>query len=243
MSEARQRILVVEDNPVNHLMIRSFLERRGFEVQVVENGAEAVSFLEAHCAALVLMDIHMPVMEGDVAARLIRGMDGTGKTIPIIALTSEANESMRARVTNAGMNELITKPFQPDVLINVIHRHLALPPDDSYAGKRFEKLRDYTAGDLAHEAELKLLFVQNLEELEKEVAQLTRQSNTNGFRACLHKCKTTLQFIDDPYLNQLLEQIQTAIHVSSYQQLPADLHQLFSATCDDLIRDLQRVEN
>jgi len=119
------RVLLVEDNEINQIIARSFLESWGVQVDVANNGKEAVEKVLKMKYALVLMDIQMPVMDGYEATRQIRAMsDAHYRNIPILALTASAMLGMRDKVIEAGMNDFISKPFVPEDLHRKIHLHV-----------------------------------------------------------------------------------------------------------------------
>lgn len=115
-----ERILVAEDNAINQKLIAKLLERLGFEATIVADGAQAVEAALSGKFQLVLMDCHMPVMDGYEAARKIR--DG-GARVPIVALTA-TTISERGRCTEAGMDDFLGKPIQPEQLRETIERWL-----------------------------------------------------------------------------------------------------------------------
>jgi signal transduction histidine kinase/CheY-like chemotaxis protein len=110
------RVLLAEDNPVNALLARSLLVRSGCTVVGVANGAEAVAALKDAPYDIVLMDVHMPVMDGYDATRAIRAAGGRMAATPVIALTAAAMEEDRRACVAAGMDDFITKPLDPDRL-------------------------------------------------------------------------------------------------------------------------------
>lgn len=103
-------VLLAEDNSINALIAKSFLEKFGHTVKHVENGLLAVEAMEQDWADLILMDIHMPEMDGIDATRAIRAREN-GKTIPIVGLTAEAFTERHSVFKEAGMNDVLTKPF------------------------------------------------------------------------------------------------------------------------------------
>lgn len=116
------RVLLAEDNPINALLAKSLLVRNGCHVVAVGNGAEALRAVQDAPYDLVLMDVHMPVMDGFEATRAIRALGGSFLEIPIIALTAAAMEEDRRACKNAGMNDFITKPLDPAMLSSVLER-------------------------------------------------------------------------------------------------------------------------
>ena len=114
-------LLLVEDNPLNVLVAQTMLENNGARVDVASNGAEALERLDTNRHRLVLMDLHMPVMDGYEATALLRQR---GETLPIIALTASMPKEVETEALAAGLNGVIVKPFSPDELYRVILQHL-----------------------------------------------------------------------------------------------------------------------
>jgi CheY-like chemotaxis protein/anti-sigma regulatory factor (Ser/Thr protein kinase) len=110
-----QRILVVEDDPVSREVAVFLLEGAGLVPVVAGNGREAIEMAGAGRYAAILMDIEMPVMNGLDATRALRGMPGLA-TIPILAMTANAFDEDRRRSLDAGMNDHLGKPVQPEML-------------------------------------------------------------------------------------------------------------------------------
>ncbi len=110
-------ILLVEDNEVNILVAKTFLERWGAAVDVAMNGQEALDKLDKNKHKLILMDMHMPVMDGYESTKRMRA---DGVKIPIIALTASLPREVENRIKEVGINEIVVKPFVPDNLFRVI---------------------------------------------------------------------------------------------------------------------------
>jgi PAS domain S-box-containing protein len=121
-AEARRvRVLVVDDNEVNLLIAGEMLSYAGAEVHTAEDGVQALQRLQSETFDLVFMDMQMPVMDGLEATRRIRARTD-GPRVPIVAMTANALPADRERCLQAGMDDVITKPIDPDRLVAVVRR-------------------------------------------------------------------------------------------------------------------------
>ncbi len=119
------RILLAEDNAVNRKVAVSLLQKEGYQVTTVENGAEAVDAWKQGEFDIILMDCQMPVMDGyEASARIVGDGDWERRRTPIIALTANAMDSDRQRCEEAGMEGFVAKPFTRDQLLEEIVRLL-----------------------------------------------------------------------------------------------------------------------
>jgi CheY-like chemotaxis protein len=116
-------ILLVEDDAANVLTISSYLEAKGYRLSFVENGQEALEFVQTRCPSLILMDIQMPVMDGLEAIKQIRQDLGLTE-IPIVALTALAMKGDQERCLEAGANEYLSKPLKLKYLDELVQRYL-----------------------------------------------------------------------------------------------------------------------
>lgn len=112
-------VLLAEDNEVNATIAIAFLEKLGHTVRHAENGAIAVQIAAENWADLILMDVHMPEMNGIDATKVIRATK-LGKTLPIIGLTAEAFAERHVHFIEAGMMDVLTKPYTEQQLINAL---------------------------------------------------------------------------------------------------------------------------
>ncbi|MFW2371756.1 MAG: ATP-binding protein [Gammaproteobacteria bacterium] len=119
-----QRILIAEDNLANQAVAQAMLEMQGCQVYLAKNGYEALSILDSMDFDLVLMDVHMPVMDGIEATREIRKKTGSVARTPIIALTANAMVDDRNACLAAGMDDFLSKPFTQAQLQNMLQKWL-----------------------------------------------------------------------------------------------------------------------
>jgi signal transduction histidine kinase/DNA-binding response OmpR family regulator len=153
-------ILLVEDNYISQRVARTSLEKDGFtNLEIAENGRVAIRMFEKKEYELILMDIRMPVMDGLEATERIRQIERTNtqrKTSYIVAFTAYAVEGDKERFLEAGMDDYIAKPFQPDELVRVITK---------YAGKR----------EFRRQKSLKILLAED-NKINQKVAMKTLES-------------------------------------------------------------------
>ena len=117
------RILIVDDEPVNLLVVQAFLEESGLIVDIAEDGVQAIEKARANDYALILMDMQMPNLNGLEATRQIRAIRDPLST-PILAMTANAFAEDKARCLAAGMNDFLVKPFDPEALFSSLIRWL-----------------------------------------------------------------------------------------------------------------------
>ncbi len=117
------RILVAEDNRVNQLVVTRLMEKQGHMVTVAASGREAIAALNRDNFDVILMDIHMPEVDGLQATRMIRAREQyTGHHIPIIAVTAFAMKGDAEKCLEAGMDAYIAKPIQATELFLKINQ-------------------------------------------------------------------------------------------------------------------------
>ena len=157
------RVLVAEDHPVNRQYMAALLDNLGHQAHFSNNGQEAVQAAREQHFDVVLMDLHMPVLDGIGATRAIRALsDPASATVPIVALTADAFEQTRERCLVAGMNDFLTKPVSPQKLSSMLRRlfgnsaggsaRAAAPLGLSGSGEVGHPLIDETALHLAMQA-------------------------------------------------------------------------------------------
>lgn len=127
-AEYNERILLVEDNPVNQKLALRLLEKAGFKADVASNGDEAIHCLKTQLYDLVLMDIQMPEMDGFEATRIIRNPESQvlNHNVPIIAMTAYAMKEDQEKCFEYGMDDYISKPIKPRDLIDKLTMYLKI---------------------------------------------------------------------------------------------------------------------
>ena len=112
-------ILVVDDFDDTRLLLRTWLERRGFRVVEAENGLQAVNQAETETPDLIIMDMQMPQLDGLSATRRIRGLKSMD-SVPIVAVSAYGADQFRDQALAAGCNDYVSTPFEPATLEGII---------------------------------------------------------------------------------------------------------------------------
>jgi len=176
-SEHSLRVLLAEDNPVNQTLAMRILERLGHKVQVVNNGKEALGRAQGEEFDVILMDVQMPEMDGLEATAAIRDAEaGTGKHVPIVAMTAHAMKGDREKCLSAGMDGYLSKPIRIDELKQAMSeidktRNMGQSPAQSSfrAIGQLELLLDSVMGDRALLAEMAELWLADSAKQERQI--------------------------------------------------------------------------
>ena len=224
----RGRILLVEDNVINQQVAIGILQIQGYEVAVANNGREA---LEAHAQTpfdLVLMDCHMPEMDGFEATRAIRAREqaGGGRRLPIVALTANAMAHDREECLEAGMDDHLSKPFSMAKLQEMLDRWISAKPaaEPTVAelaaqatAKAAEVLDREVLDRLAQVLEPELvsrvlnLYLAELPGLVEKLREAVRAGDGAGLRNAAHSLKSCSQNIGARALGRYCSEIEACL--------------------------------
>ncbi len=117
----KKKVLLVEDNKINQMITQKMLEKRGISCNIIDNGEDAIEDVKANDYDLILMDVHLPGINGTEATSEIRKFNSH---IPIVALTAISLNENREMLLSYGMNEVITKPFEPEHFYTIVTKYL-----------------------------------------------------------------------------------------------------------------------
>ena len=119
----QRTVLVVDDFDDTRLLLRTWLQRKGFRVIEAENGKQAVAAAQSHRPDFIIMDVEMPELDGLEATRQIRQLNQIPR-IPIVAVSAYGADQYRAQALEAGCDEYVSTPFDPEELEKLIHSFL-----------------------------------------------------------------------------------------------------------------------
>jgi len=212
---AGNKILLVEDNPVNQRVAQRILQKLSAEVTIANNGAEALERIAASRFDAVLMDCQMPVMDGFTATRRIRELERSrgGKRLPIIALTANVMSEDRENCIAAGMDAHLGKPIESAQLSEALGRYLK--PSVPVAAVDREALRELTGGDAEFERELAQTFVSSGDQCLAEIIAALRVSDLDTVRKRAHALKGASANIHALGLSKVASNLESAARENS----------------------------
>ncbi|WP_320045568.1 response regulator [uncultured Desulfobacter sp.] len=190
------RVLLAGDNVITRKIVINLLEKRGHSAVVAQNGIEALAALEdqEHPFDIILMDVQMPEMDGiETTAHIREKEKGTGKHIPIIALTAHAMKSDQEVCLNAGMDGYVAKPLQPEALFTAIHYLTETVAAHTHEKRSavFDREQSVASvgGDMDLLREIADLFVENAPHMMVEIKNAIDQRNAYRLNRAAHLLK------------------------------------------------------
>ena len=240
------RVLVVEDNKVNQLLVKNMLRKFGFEqFDTASNGREALEQLRNQDYDIILMDIQMPEMDGYEITREIRQrMRREIRQVPIIALTADASDKEKARAKEAGMNDYVVKPYTPEELYNAMARFIpdpgtpvpardAVPSRSALPGMSIDFLEKYTGGDQELAIQLIDIFLRQLPDALEKLEYHIPKKEWKQVHAIAHKLKSSVSIFE---LSELKKRIINIEEHARDQVNLEEVPRLFSE-----VRELGRI--
>jgi PAS domain S-box-containing protein len=244
-----EKILLVEDNEINTFLALKQLQRIGFVVSAVNNGRQAVDAVTREHFDLVFMDCHMPEMDGFAATQEIRQLEsGTGRHLPIVAMTADARTEDHQNCLRAGMDDYVSKPTSLDSLRAVLDRWLPNPDrrqstrltaarSGPAASLRLAKLLELFDGD--REAVVTLLTAAS-GSIKADFARIENCVASGEFAAVVeaaHRLKGTSASIRSPQLGELSAAVERAAQAD---HVPDTLLAELRAAVESLVADVER---
>ncbi len=226
------KILLVEDDRMNQFVMKQFFKKWNASLEVAENGRIAIDKLSAEVYDLVLMDVHMPEMDGFEATRIIRDRSSNviDHQVPVIALTADVNNETRTRVREAGMNDFVTKPSEPDVLFQKIVDHTDLVLEIPAEGQEEATMTAITEG-------------YEIKELKREVKAALREifddntgAATSMIQHFMKQIPATLERV-----SEYIEKEDTELAAQALHRIKPGFHYLGFAGTANHVEELQDV--
>jgi signal transduction histidine kinase/FixJ family two-component response regulator len=233
-------ILVVDDNRVNQRVASLTLKKWNASVSVADNAASAIELLQERAFHVILMDIAMPEMDGIIATQHIRTqLAAPASQTPIIAMTASALIGEEEKCISAGMNDYISKPFNPADLYNKIRKLVPEQPGASRKTIDLTLLHKRAEGDKEY---LKEIFESYITEMPDYLAELNRLillKDWPGIGRQAHKMKSPIALVGAHRLKKLLERIELEADSESKQ---AGLAEIFDEVDDLCLKTIEEIK-
>ncbi|OQA08480.1 MAG: Autoinducer 2 sensor kinase/phosphatase LuxQ [Bacteroidetes bacterium ADurb.Bin397] len=216
-------ILLVEDNKVNQFLAQKLLNKMGFQVEIANNGTEAVASLQEGKFDVILMDVQMPVMNGYELTQVIRTtLPHPVNQIPIIALTAYASNHEKEKALALGMSDYITKPYSPQELLTTILKQVngkpkvaeaaPAPNESSITAEDIrnssEKLIQLFSGSTEDVMSLLHMLIGQIPQLLCESEDHIRQQNWPATFQAVHKLKSSVNLLKINILRNLVAELE-----------------------------------
>lgn len=236
------RVLLVEDNATNQVVATAVLAKFDLKPDLAGNGLEAIEAVRKRDYDIVLMDVHMPELDGLEATRAIRSMPEPKRVVPIVALTANALESDIEDCRAAGMNGHVAKPFQREELIvamaNALERGSTLKlPSELIDTDRLARFRDENGEDT-----FRLLIDTYLSDGAQKLSRLCEllhdgQTGEEAIRLA-HSLKSSSAMVGAPALSGTAADIERRLRTNEAVTSAAadEMQRLFTAFRDELAR-------
>ena len=213
-------LLVVEDNPINQQVARHQLEKMGYRADIAKDGIDALGMLERGDYALVLMDCHMPQMDGFETTARIRSRSDHKAQIPIIAVTASGGAGERDKCLQAGMDDFLLKPFRKEELSEKIAKWLPSAPQSeevAKSGALSDTEDDVAKGlkqleeDYGKEMVMKIveMFIPDAEARIARIDAAIKQEDFRALEEAAHGLKSGAANIGAKEMSQLCQQLES----------------------------------
>ena len=219
-----KNVLIVEDNELNRFLAVTILKKWNANIHIAENGEEAVKAVSSLDIDIVLMDIQMPVMDGVAAAIAIRSE--LKSNVPIIALTANALESEKEKCWQAGMNEYITKPYNPEFLrekIIFLTEHNSKSEEPNSENISLDNLHSLMNGSKEQMIRMTQVFLDQIEKHFNELKFALNENDLDEITAVTHKLKSSFQLFGLNKTGILLERIEQRAKTLNSHELNSEL--------------------
>ena len=219
-----KNVLIVEDNELNRFLAVTILKKWNANIHIAENGVEAVKAVSSLDIDIVLMDIQMPVMDGVAAAIAIRSE--LKSNVPIIALTANALESEKEKCWQAGMNEYITKPYNPEFLrekIIFLTEHNSKSEEPNSENISLDNLHSLMNGSKEQMIRMTKVFLDQIEKHFNELKFALNENDLDEITAVTHKLKSSFRLFGLAKTGVLLERIEQRAKTLNSHELNSEL--------------------
>lgn len=207
-------VLLVDDDEINRLVACTFLKKWDVEVTIATHGREALDLIKEKRFQLVMMDLHMPEMDGYECTKQIRAMDDAYfKQVPIVVFSASYTIDTKKKAMEHGMTDFMNKPFRAEELLEKISMYTNYGKAPSSGRPLRVDFALHTAGDPVFKAELVTLLTESLNELKASLQKTIGENDAQPFLRTCHSISTAVAMLNDPELSSTVDALRN--HVKS----------------------------
>lgn len=227
------KILLVEDNEFNQLIVNRNLLNWGVACDIANNGQEAVNLFQLKDYDLILMDIQIPILDGNEVTRFIRHISDPKKSVvPIIGLSAHALNGKKEECLDAGMNDYITKPFKPEELFRKILLHSTNQPNVTNNIINLNYLKEIST-DNSEFFKISLEhFILKTPILFNQLKTALIDKNLKDYKFYSHKIRSSFKIIGATKICIQIENIESDFNNTTNQVLFSEIENQFTTICD-----------
>jgi CheY-like chemotaxis protein len=224
-------ILLVDDDEINRLVATTFLKKWDVKVTVATNGKEALDLISSKKFTVVMMDLHMPEMDGYECTSRIRAIDDEYfRNVPIIVFSASYTIDSKRKAMEYGMTDFMNKPFRYEELqekIMIYSRPIAQADrhDNTHRPLKID-FDHHTDGDPVFKAELIQLLIENINELRQALDTAIKNKDSQTYLKACHKVYTAITMLNDPELTHVVDKIRNTMRVPNVAIDPNDTNLL-----------------
>jgi signal transduction histidine kinase/DNA-binding response OmpR family regulator len=256
------RVLIIEDNPMNLRYIISLLEKFNIHCQLATNAPDALYFLDSRLFELILMDIRIPGMDGFELTKRIRADEKLPNVAtPIVATTAVAMESTATMARNIGITDILTKPYTPDQLLQILNKYLnedetalLMEEEEDINGYEFHEelntkyLRALYENNIAYAADLFEIFIKTIRGEVRKLENFVHKKDLENLKIQVHKLKPNFAMVGLTWVSDKMQEMEdvlkdeqeaTAPRIESlYAEIAADMNRYFPVVEEEFSRML-----
>ena len=222
-------LLIVEDNPMNLKYLSTLLTRNAFKFDIATDGLAALEMSRLKYYNLILMDIKLPKMEGlEVTQHIRMEADNPNAASPVVLVSAEAFQSTLDKAKEAGVNELLTKPYTPEQLLNILEKYLVEEEQEEAGGPdedqfRFDDkldrvyLQKLYSGNCNYAVSLFDVFLESTEQDWAQVEQSMRAEDWTQLKNQVHKIKPNFSMVGLTKMTEKMQHIYDKLKDEEYE--------------------------
>lgn len=241
------KVLVIEDNPMNLRYIISLLEKYSIQHQLATNGPDACYFLDSRLYDLILLDIRIPGLNGlELASRIRQDEAKPNVATPLVATTALAMESTFTQARQAGITDILTKPYTPDQLLQVLNKYLnddetelIMEESTNISGFEFHNeldvkyLNTLYENNISYAADLFEIFLKTIQEEVVKIRKLVEDRDWEQLKFQVHKLKPNFAMVGLTWITSKMQQLENTLN-NNHSAPPEEVDAVFAGISRDL---------